>query len=301
MRMIAVSALSALALAGAAPCQEGESAWLTDFEQAKATAAKENKLILADFTGSDWCGWCIKLKDEVFDTSEFKEWAAKKVVLLELDFPRKKQLDPELKKQNTALAKQFGVRGYPTILFLDASGEQVGRLGYKAGGPEVWLKLADEQMAAASKEPAKEPAKTEGGKNDGDKAAQKPAADAWLTSYEDALARAKKERKLILADFTGSDWCGWCIKLKDEVFTTPEFKKWAAKKVVLLELDFPRNKEQSDELREQNRTLAKKFGVRGYPTIVFIDPRGEKIGNVGYVKGGPAEWIKKAEKEMRRD
>src|SRR5690606_17786206 len=179
---------------------------LTDFEAAKATAKKEGKVILADFTGSDWCGWCIKLKEEVFDTPEFKEWAAEKVVLLELDFPRKTELAAELKAQNQGLAKQYGIEGYPTILFLDADGRELGRYGYDAGGPEPWIAKAETMM--------------------------KPSP--WLTDYKQALATAKKEKKkVVIANFTGSDWCGWCIKLKDEVFSKPEFLEWAEDNAVL--------------------------------------------------------------------
>src|SRR5262245_50368855 len=93
----------------------------------------------------------------------------------------------------------------------------------------------------------------------------------WQTDYKAALKQAKQESKLVLADFTGSDWCPWCIKLHKEVFDTPEFKEWAAKRVVLLELDFPRKKELSDELKKQNADLRDKLGIKGYPTVVFFD------------------------------
>ena len=171
------------------PAAAQESSWLTSFEEAKAAAKKDQKIILADFTGSDWCGWCIKLKEEVFSKPEFQEWAAKKVVLLELDFPRKTAQSDELKKQNQDLAKEFGIRGYPTILFLDADGKQVGKLGYAKGGPANWIKLAEEQMAP----------KAGGGE---------AAEGGWMTDYKAAVAKAKKEKKVVLADFTGSDWCG---------------------------------------------------------------------------------------------
>ncbi|MBL8750029.1 MAG: thioredoxin family protein [Planctomycetes bacterium] len=268
---------SALAFSLMLPAFAQESNWLTSFEEAKAAAKKEQKVILADFTGSDWCGWCIKLKDEVFSKPEFQEWAAKKVVLLELDFPRKTQLAEELKKQNDELLKQFGVQGFPTILFLDAEGKQVGKLGYAKGGPANWIKLAEEQMT---------PKAADAGEG------------AWMTDYKAAVAKAKKEKKFVLADFTGSDWCGWCIKLKDEVFSKPEFQEWAAKNVVLLELDYPKNKPQSDEIKKQNEGLAKEFRIEGYPTILFLDGSGKKVGQMGYEKGGPAAWIPLAEKEL---
>src|SRR5262245_42229210 len=115
-RQVAVAAL-ALALGVFAVARAEDSAWSSDYKASLAKAKKEKRLVLADFTGSDWCGWCIKLKKEVFDTKEFQDWSAKNVVLLELDFPKKKTLDPEVKKQNEELLKKHGVKGFPTILF----------------------------------------------------------------------------------------------------------------------------------------------------------------------------------------
>ena len=269
--VIAVSAVLGLLI----PSVAQESSWLTDFEAAKATAKKENKTILVDFTGSDWCGWCIKLKEEVFSKQEFEDWAKQNVVLLELDFPRKTEIAAELKEQNQMLAKKYGVRGYPTILFLDAEGEVLGKSGYLKGGPGPWIAAAEKAMGKA------------GGEESG-----------WVTDYEAALKQAKKEKKLVLADFTGSDWCGWCIKLKDEVFTKDEFKDWAKDRFVLLELDFPRKTKLSDELKKQNEGLAKKLAIQGYPTILFLDASGNQVGKSGYVKGGPQAWMDAAEKEL---
>ncbi len=310
MRCFVLSVFCVMAVADGLQAQ-AESTWLTDFEQAKAAAKKDGKVVLADFTGSDWCGWCIKLKEEVFDTDEFKTWAAKNVVLLELDFPRKKKLSAELKAQNDKLVQEFGVRGYPTILLLDGDGAKVGQLGYAKGGPTAWIELAEAQMPAKAGEAGKDGEAGKAGEagKDGEpgKDAQptkqkdkKKAGEAtWITGYTDALARAKKERKVILADFTGSDWCGWCIKLKKEVFDTDEFKQWASKKVVLLELDFPRKTEQSAELKKQNEKLGKDFKIEGYPTILFLDAQGKKLGTLGYAEGGPKAWIKLAEKQMK--
>ncbi|MBX3462742.1 MAG: thioredoxin family protein [Planctomycetes bacterium] len=272
MHTAALAFVASLTLTLAATAQE--STWITSFEDAKAAAKKEQKVILANFTGSDWCGWCIKLKDEVFSKPEFQAWAEKKVVLLELDFPRKKEISADLKEQNAGLAKQFGIRGYPTIVMMDADGKQLGQLGYKKGGPKAWIEAAEAQMAP---------------KADGDE---------WLTDYKQALEKAKKEKKVVLADFTGSDWCGWCIKLKDEVFSKPEFQEWAKEHVVLLELDFPRNKPLSAELKAQNEKLRDEFGIEGYPTILFLDAKGKKVGQTGYVAGGPEKWIEAAEKEL---
>jgi len=123
--------------------------WLTSMETAQEQSRETGKPILVDFTGSDWCGWCVKLKAEVFDTSEFEEWAAKNVVLLELDYPRRKKLPTELKAQNEKLAKQYNIKGFPTILLLDADGKVLGRMGYMRGGPGTWTIAADKVLIAA--------------------------------------------------------------------------------------------------------------------------------------------------------
>ena len=118
----------------------------------------------------------------------------------------------------------------------------------------------------------------------------------WTTDYKAALAKAKAENKNILINFTGSDWCGWCIKLHREVLDKPEFIDYAKKNLVLLYLDYPRNKTQSTGLKAQNDTLIKKYGVRGFPTIVILNPDGKKIGQFGYIKGGPRPFIDAVEK-----
>jgi len=113
--------------------------WETDLQVAKKRAKEENKKILADFTGSDWCGWCIRLKKEVFDTPEFQEYAKKHLIMLELDFPRQKELPAKLKEQNDKLVGEFKIEGYPTILLLNSKGREINRTGYQDGGPEKYI------------------------------------------------------------------------------------------------------------------------------------------------------------------
>ena len=120
--------------------------WETDLEVAKKRAKDENKKILADFTGSDWCGWCIRLKKEVFDQPEFQEYAKKNLIMLELDYPRQKQLPAELKEQNDKLAKEFKVEGYPTILLMNSRGKEIGRTGYQEGGPGKYIEHLKQVM-----------------------------------------------------------------------------------------------------------------------------------------------------------
>lgn len=130
-----------------------ELTWHTDVNKAIEISSKTNKPMLLFFTGSDWCGWCIKLQKEVFFKPEFKEWA-NNVVLVELDFPRKTKLEPALAQQNAQMQQIFQVSGYPTIWLVTPQkiGEQVnlqqlGKTGYVGGGPLKWIEVADQFLA----------------------------------------------------------------------------------------------------------------------------------------------------------
>lgn len=118
--------------------------WLTDLDAAKAQGVKENKPVLIDFTGSDWCPPCIQLHKVVFESAEFVA-VASKYVLVELDYPRKTPQAPELKAKNAELSKQFGISGFPTVLLIDAkSGEVFGKtVGFGGQSAKEYLqKLA---------------------------------------------------------------------------------------------------------------------------------------------------------------
>lgn len=111
-------------LAALAPAWAAE--WMTDLEAAKAKAAAENKAVLVDFTGSDWCGWCIRLRKQVLDTPAFETYAQDKFVLMEVDVPHNPKFDPALRKRNEQLCEQYGVSGFPTVLVLNPQGAVVG-------------------------------------------------------------------------------------------------------------------------------------------------------------------------------
>ncbi len=131
-----------------------------------------------------------------------------------------------------------------------------------------------------------------------DETTYKASMDGWEVNVNKAYEISKKTGKPIMANFTGSDWCGWCIRLKNEVFTKDGFKTWAKDNVVLLELDFPRKFQLPEEIKQQNYGLQQAFGVTGYPTIwVFNLTKTETgqynidaLGKTGYVAGGPSKF-----------
>lgn len=125
----------------------------------------------------------------------------------------------------------------------------------------------------------------------------------WHTDLDKAISQSKKTKKPLLLFFTGSDWCGWCIRLQKEVLKTPEFEKWAKDNVVLVELDFPRRTPQVPEIQKQNMELQQFFQVQGYPTVWLVNATKkdgkvnfEKLGSTGYVAGGPTVWLQGANK-----
>ena len=134
---LAVLALAFFALGSVAA--RADVNWLTDISKAQAEAKASHKLLLLDFTGSDWCIWCKKLEAEVFSKPEFQDYARDHLVLMTVDFPRKNPLTPEVRKQNQELAQKFGIQGFPTIVVLNGTGKQVGELGYQPGGPSAFV------------------------------------------------------------------------------------------------------------------------------------------------------------------
>ncbi len=143
----------------------GGDQWMTDLEAAKAKAAESNKYLLVEFTGSDWCPPCKKMKKEVFSQEAFLSGASEKFILVELDFPRdKSKLTPEQHAHNIAARERYEVKGFPTVLLADARGKEFARsVGYRAGGPEAFIKYLDRQIEAkgilAEAEKAEGPAK----------------------------------------------------------------------------------------------------------------------------------------------
>ncbi len=122
----------------------------------------------------------------------------------------------------------------------------------------------------------------------------------WETNLEKAIKIATAEKKSILVDFTGSDWCIWCHRLDDEIFSQKEFIDWAKKNLVLVKLDFPKDIPQSKETKLYNRNLAKKYKIKGFPTILVLDSKGNLLETTGYLRGGPSNYIKNLERIINK-
>ena len=423
--------------------------WVTDFDAAKAQAAKEGKAVLVDFTGSDWCGFCIKLKKEVFDSQEFDAYAKDKFVCLEIDIPQGDKISEEQKKINEELSELYNVDGFPSIFVMTPQGYVVGGFcGFRAM-PEVqkalddglanakaiadaekqgneakvdtmfkvWQGLGDELAGSAQQlrddlvkldvndrcglrarkqaeeeirdlqkqlqdcvqevgskglkdalalleskqgslmeqnrhaaiqikmsmmflscetqedlnrmrdtlvaelkalDPAKYDAEqieqdiqritqiaadgqqaldyAKGSRESLDeraeaaKAAEREAAEEarlqsegatkleWGTDLAAAKEQAAKENKPILLLFTGSDWCGACIALHQEVFDKVRFAAYARDKFIPVEIDCPYGNKMSEEQRKANHDLAEKMHVEGFPSVLVLTPQGTVAG-----------------------
>ena len=127
------------------------------------------------------------------------------------------------------------------------------------------------------------------------------AADLyWQTDLPKAQAQARAENKLVLLDFTGADWCGWCKKLDAETFAKPEFAAYALTNLVLVVVDFPHTTPQADDLKAANKALGKKYSIQGYPTLIALKPDGTvAMQQVGYLEGGPQALIAKLDEAKK--
>lgn len=123
------------------------------------------------------------------------------------------------------------------------------------------------------------------------------ADQGWITNYKKAQEEAKADHRLVLLNFTGSDWCGFCFQLDKAILSQPQFKDYASKNLVLVEIDFPRRKEQSVETRKQNAELAQRYQIEGFPTLVVLSGEGETLWRYdGLYVGGIAAFLAELDK-----
>lgn len=142
--VVAIIALAVINRLRSAPSPAEEAAagqlgWLTDFDAAKEQAREKHDFLLINFTGSDWCPPCMRLRKQVFAQPAFADYAQENLVLLEADFPRRKQLSAEQQSANDSLARTYQIDSFPTIVVLDPQGKEVGRFGYTPGGADAFI------------------------------------------------------------------------------------------------------------------------------------------------------------------
>ncbi|MDB6016617.1 MAG: trxA [Pedosphaera sp.] len=124
----------------------------------------------------------------------------------------------------------------------------------------------------------------------------------WFTDLPKAQSKAASEKKTVFMDFTGSDWCPPCKALKKNVLSSPEFEAYAKKNLVLVEVDFPKSKPQSEELKKANEELSKRFNVEGYPTVILLSPEGKELSKAtGYGGESPKAFIQKLDTAAKKE
>lgn len=254
--------------------------WMTDYQNALKISAEKNLPIFMNFSGSDWCSWCIKLEKEILSRKEFADWATSRFVFMSVDFPKNKPQSEELKKQNKELSKKFGVNGLPTVKIINSSEKVLVSTGYMNNHtPEMYINHLETQLASVSTMEISSTAEATG----------------WVTDFEKAKTLAAEMNLPIMADFSGSDWCSWCKKLDKEVFSQQVFLDWAKGHVIMLLVDFPENTQLPADQVAANEALLKQFKVDGFPTVILLDSEGKEKARTGYQKGGPEKYIKHLE------
>lgn len=126
-------------LTAATPANTSKINWTTDYQEALVKAKNERKPVLLFFTGSDWCGFCHKLENEVLGTTEFADKLGDKFIFVMIDFPQKTAIPPQVASQNKELQKKYNIRGFPTIILIDESEQKMGVTGYQAGGAKPYI------------------------------------------------------------------------------------------------------------------------------------------------------------------
>ncbi len=187
---------------------------------------------------------------------------------VKLDFPLKSNSTEEDVKEVAEFVKKYKILKAPLqfMLINTKTGEEIFRINTPADDPAVLVKNISQLL----------PDKYNG---------------QWIDSFKAAQMISQKTGRHILINFTGSDWCIWCKKLKEEVFTNGVFKKYAAQYLVLVEIDFPRKKPLPQNKTLENNKLAEKFQINGYPSVIILDSTGKIAGRTGYVQGGVQQFM----------
>ena len=412
VRLLPVLLLAAVSQA--APPKELK--WLNNYDLATSLAHKEDKVILAYFSGSDWDPWCQKLDNEVLSTPMFREWARQNVIPLQIDFPRERQLASTVRAQNEKLKTRYSVSKVPTFIFFDSYGQPFARAGYDdlrlreeehKGEPRAAIEYLNGVLKTRPKEeklvrqpefatayrfakdhyqtlvllithaaPERVVSDTEellknqrlikflnrsvvfAEVNWPDASDLSPNAEAfrgfaarhklsqmpiqlviwerpdnvlsrmsaldvnhvdeliahiqkflphidytsgWLTDFAKAQTIAAQQQRYIFLAFTSMDSGEWSKKMDDEIFQSEQFKTYARKNLVLVRVDFPTASTQPAAVATQNKTLAEMYNVRGYPTVIVLNPLSQRVVDARYMKGGPTVFLSELGAVIEKD
>ena len=249
-----LAAAGTVLLAAAAPLLAA-TGWNSSYTRAMAEAKKTGKPVLANFTSTSSCPYCVKLRDEVFRTRTFVQWAKENVILLDMDSSR--SVPPALERQRTALYQRYGIQGVPTVLFLDYRGNIIGRSGYMPGGAERWTTNAKRIIQRAPKPEKLEP----------------------LSRFTEAQAAAKEQKLplMVLAWSSKSKAAEARFKM---LLDDPDFAAFVKGRMVVVRVDTSNPGEPTPEAAEDRKALEAALAkVRLRPLLmqtVVLDAAGEK-------------------------
>ncbi len=260
--------------------------WTHDLDAARELAAAGKLPLLLLFTGSDWCPACRLMDARVLQTKTWKDYAAKHVVQVKIDFPADPKLVPkQYRDRNEVLQTEWRVNEYPTFLLLNAAGDQeLGRIfATRDVTPEGFIGRLRAVLHRQSRRP--EPVHLmpveivpRVGRGQPVKVAKTGAAPGrWTEDLDAAKALAKEKQLPLFVHFTGSDWCSACRAVKEQVFSRASWQRYAKKRFVLACVDYPRLLKQPEAVRQRNEALARKYHIEGFPTFILFESDGETM------------------------
>ena len=242
--------------------------WLVDMDEGKREAAASGKPMLAIFTGSDWCPTCMRLDEEIINHSEFAEYVNDAFVCVKIDV-LSDMMDGKIPNPYEAVMEEYQVTAYPSVLILDSAGKVVARKGGQDGGPVPYVEMLKGVV---------------------ERIGEGAGGSDWLVDFDVAKQKAQETGKPLLVAFTGSDWCGYCIALEDEVFAHDEFMNFAKGVFVCVKIDVVSDM-MNGVIPNPYEGVIQQYQIGGYPSVLIMDPQGTVLASEGYQEGGPKPYV----------